>query len=147
MNRRPSPSASAPPGVPWPLVLSLGALALVRPLMNVTGVTEAIGSPWAQLGATLLVTLAWVAAVVAAHVPRPFLTLVCAGVAYGALAILLSAVLSPLLGEGLQGPLTNPLAVVSVLAVNAVWGAVAGGLALVVAAGLGRGSGRVSGRG
>ncbi|MBQ1081777.1 hypothetical protein [Nocardiopsis sp. B62] len=147
MNRHPSPSASAPHGVSWPLVLSLGALALVRPLMNVTGITEAIGSPWAQLSATLLVTLAWVTAVLVAQVPRPFLTLVCAGVAYGVLAILLSAVLSPLLGEGLQGPLTNPFTMVSVLAVNAVWGAVAGGLALVVGTALGRGSGRVSGRG
>lgn len=140
MNRHSSPATGAPPGVPWPLVVSLGALALVRPLMSVTGVTEAIGAPWAQLGVTLLVTAAWVVAVVVAHVPRPFVTLVCAGVAYGVLAILLGAVLSPLLGEGFQGPLTHPLAVVSVLAVNAVWGAVAGGLALAVGAALGRGS-------
>ncbi|WP_431868033.1 hypothetical protein [Nocardiopsis eucommiae] len=142
MNHRPAPATGAPPGVPWPLVLSLGALALIRPLMSVTGVTETIGAPWAQLGVTLLVTVAWVAAVVVAHVPRPFVTLVCAGVAYGVLAVLLGAVLSPLLGEGFRVPLTHPLAVLSVLTVNAVWGALAGGLALAVRAVRWPGSGK-----
>lgn len=56
-------------GIPWSLVLALGALALLRPLMSATGVSEAIGSPWAQLGATVLITAAWVAAVVVARAP------------------------------------------------------------------------------
>ena len=126
-------------GIPWSLVLALGALALVRPLMSATGVSAAIGSPWAQLGTTALITAAWVAAVVAAGAPRPFLTLVCTGVAYGVLAIVLSAVLSPFLLGELQGPITNPFAMVSVLLTNALWGAVSGGLALAVRAALGRG--------
>ncbi|MEU3020365.1 hypothetical protein ABZ635_23560 [Nocardiopsis sp. NPDC007018] len=147
MNRPPSPAPVSPPGVPWSLVLSLGALALVRPLANATGVAEAVGTPWAQVGTTLLVTATWVAAVVVAHVPRPFVTLVCAGVAYGVLAILLGAVLSPLLGEGLQGPLARPVAVLPVLALNAMWGAAAGGVAVAVGATLGRGRARWPGRG
>lgn len=141
MNQNPHTPAAAPPrSIPWSLVLALGALALVRPLMSVTGVSETIGSPWAQLGTTLLITVAWVSAVVVARAPRPFVTLVLTGVTYGVLAILLSAVLSPVLQGELQGPLTNPFALVSVLVTNALWGAVSGGLALGVRTALGRGS-------
>lgn len=143
MNHQQNTPAAAPPrSLPWSLVLALSALALLRPLMSATGVSEAIGAPWAQLGATVLITLAWIAAVVVARAPRPFLTLVCTGVAYGVLAVLLSAVLSSFLRGELQGPLGNPFAVVSVLVTNALWGAVAGGLALAVGAALGRGSAR-----
>ncbi len=139
MNHHPRTPAAAPPSsIPWSLVLALGALALVRPLMSVTGVSEAIGPPWAQLGTTLVITAAWVAAVVVARAPRPFLTLVLTGVAYGVLAILLSAVLSPVLTGELQGPLANPFAVVSVLVTNTLWGTLSGGLALVVRRALGR---------
>lgn len=140
MNRQQNAPAALRRSVPWSLVLSLGALALVRPLMSATGVSEAIGSPWAQLGSTVLITVAWVSAVVVARVPRPFLTLVLTGLVYGVLAILLSAVLSPILTGGLQGPITNPFAMVSVLLTNALWGTAAGGLALAFRAVPGRGS-------
>lgn len=133
-----TPATATPRGVPWSLVLALGALALVRPLMSATGVSEAIGSPWSQLGTTVVITVAWIVAVVVARVPRPFLTLVLTGLTYGVLAILLSAVLSPFLTGELQGPITNPFAMVSVLLTNTLWGAVAGGLALAVRATPGR---------
>ncbi|WP_017588059.1 hypothetical protein [Nocardiopsis ganjiahuensis] len=140
MNHQPRTPDTAPlRDIPWSLVLALGTLALVRPLMSATGISEAIGSPWAQLGATLLITAAWIAAVVVARVPRPFLTLVFTGVTYGVLAIVVSAVLSPFLLGELQGPITNPFAIVSVLVTNALWGTVSGGIALAVRAALGRG--------
>src|SRR5690606_33525340 len=84
----------------WFLVLGLGAFALVRPLLNVVGVTERLGKPQTQLAVTALVTLVWVAVVGFTRVAEPLLTLVFAGLAYGVFAIVLSGVLSPvLLGE------------------------------------------------
>ncbi|WP_017604036.1 hypothetical protein [Nocardiopsis alkaliphila] len=127
-----TPTTAGPRSVSWPLALALGTLALLRPLMNATGITDMIGAPWAQLGATLLITVVWILAVLVSRAPRPFLTLVCAGLTYGILAIVVSAALSPLLLGETQGPITDPLAMVAVLVTNALWGAVAGALALAV---------------
>ncbi|GAB3711513.1 hypothetical protein [Nocardiopsis oceani] len=128
-------SSGALTGVPWTLVLGLGALALIRPLMSATGISAAIGAPWAQLGVTLTVSVVWIASVVATRAPRPVLTLVLTGVAYGVFVIVLSAVLSPFVTGELQGPVANPFGLVSVLATNALWGVVAGGVALAISAG------------
>ncbi|WP_017570256.1 hypothetical protein [Nocardiopsis halotolerans] len=139
MNRQQPPRADGPSAdgpfseIPWSLVLGLGALALTRPLLGVTGVTEALDwSPFLQLGTTALITVAWVTAVVVAHVPRPLLTLVYTGLAYAVFSVVLSAVLSPVMLGELRGPLTNPFGLVSVLALNALWGLVAGAIALAV---------------
>lgn len=120
------------PRVSWPLVLGLGAIALVRPLGRTTGVTDALGTPAGALLLTLLVTAAWVAIVGLGRVPRPVLTLTLAGLAYGVYVVPLSAVLSVALTGTLQGPGAVPFAVAPVLATNALWGAVAGLLALAV---------------
>jgi hypothetical protein len=111
----------------WPLVLGLGALALVRPLTRILG----LDVPGGPVLLTVVITAVWVAAVGLARIARPVLTLVAAGLVYGVLAILLSAVLSPILTGELQGPLATPFGfgIVAVLAVNAVWGTVAGLLA------------------
>lgn len=116
----------------WFLVLGLGAFALVRPLLNVVGVTERLGKPQTQLAVTALVTLVWVAVVGFTRVAEPLLTLVFAGLAYGVFAIVLSGVLSPVLLGELQGPLAHPPAIVEVLVVNALWGLIAGLLAVGV---------------
>jgi hypothetical protein len=146
---RPTPGSAGPSDrgpfsdIPWSLVLGLGALALVRPLLSITGVTGTLDwSPWLQLGVTAAVTVAWVAAVVVARAPRPLLTLVYTGLAYGVFAIVLSAVLSPLLTGGLQGPVTHPFGLVAVLAVNAFWGLAAGAIALAIRTVLDRGGSR-----
>ncbi len=122
----------------WPLILGLGALALVRPLMSVVGLMDAIGKPTGPLLVTVAISAAWVLAVGLSRVARPVLTLVLAGVIYGALSMLLSAVLSPVLTGELQGPLANPIAIGPVLLINAVWGALAGALALGIQRVLGR---------
>lgn len=127
-----APSTTHSPSVSWPLPLALGTLALLRPLMSATGIADAIGAPWAQLGATLLITVVWVLAVLVSRAPRPFLTLVCAGLVYAILALVVSAALSPLLLGQVRGPITDPLAMVSVLVTNTLWGALAGGLALAL---------------
>jgi len=141
VNHPQTPPASPRPGpfsdIPWSLVLGLGALALLRPLLGVTGVAEALDwSPFLQLGTTVLITVAWVGAVLVARVPRPLLTLVYAGVAYAVFSTVLSAVLSPLLRGELQGPLTHPFALVGVLATGTLWGLLAGAIALGVRAAL-----------
>jgi len=120
------------PSVSWPLVLGLGAIALLRPLARIAGVDDAIGTPSAALLLTLLITGAWLAIVGLGRVPRPVLTLTLAGLAYGFYVIPLSAILSVGLTGTLQGPVDVPFAIIPILVTNALWGAVAGTLALAV---------------
>jgi len=112
-----------------PLAIALGALALIRPLMNMLGLMEKIGQPMASITVTILISVAWVGAAVLFRVENPLKTLVYAGITYGILAILISAIASPILHGRLQGPITNPFAIVSVMVTNAIWGAVTGSIA------------------
>lgn len=118
----------------WSLVLGLGALALVRPLLNIADLADQLGRPLVPLLATLVISVVWIAAVGLSRVAQPVLTLVFAGLAYGAFSIVLSATLSPILTGELQGPLATPfgIGVVAVLVVNAIWGAVTGAIALLL---------------
>ena len=124
---------TTPPRPSSLLILGLGLLALVRPLASI--VVEQSGH---ELGAaprlllTAAITLVWVAAVGLGRAPRPLLTLVLAGLVYAVAAIVLSGILSPLLLGHLSGPLAQPLAIVPMLLVNALWGLIAGLLALGV---------------
>lgn len=118
----------------WPLIVLLGVLALVRPVLSITGLMEVLGRPWAPVAATVVISIVWLAAVVWRRDARPVLTLTCAGLVYGVLAVVLSAVLSPVLHGQLMGPLASPggVGVVMVLVVNAAWGAAVGLLARAV---------------
>jgi hypothetical protein len=117
----------------WPLLLGLGALALVRPLVRIvidpTGTTDA---PATAITITLLISVVWIAVVGFTNVVHPVLTLVCAGVVYGVLSIVLSAILSPILTGELQGPLAMPFTIVPVLLTNAIWGLITGAIALLI---------------
>ncbi|WP_344127679.1 hypothetical protein [Saccharopolyspora halophila] len=117
--------------VSWPLALALGAFALVRPLLSMAGVMDDLGRPVAPLVATAVISAVWIVAVGVSRGRHPVLTLVAAGLVYGVLAVVMSAVGSLLLTGQLQGPLTTPwgVGVVATLVVNAVWGAVTGVLA------------------
>ncbi|MDZ5077643.1 hypothetical protein [Nesterenkonia sp. HG001] len=129
---RPS-SDEAPRGrLPWRLILLLGAVALLRPLMHITGVSgggDVLPKGLFAVGATVVISAVWIGVVLLARVSRPFLTLVLAGLVYAVLSMVLSAVLSPVLGGELQGPFAQPIAIPMVLIVNAIWGAVVGGIA------------------
>ena len=117
----------------WPLVLGLGALALVRPLVRIVGAQLGTDEPPAvAIVITVAISLVWVAAVGLTRVAHPVLTLVVVGLTYAVLSILLSAVLSPVLTGQLQGPLATPIAIVPVLLTNALWGLLAGALAVAV---------------
>ncbi|MGI6127557.1 MAG: hypothetical protein ACOYEF_11420 [Planifilum sp.] len=116
----------------WPLILGLAALALIRPIISMVGLSEAIGQPVVSIAVTLLISLVWIAVVVRARVSRPVVTLTLTGLAYGVFAILISAVFTPILTGQLQGPATNVFALVSVLLTNALWGLIAGLIAQTV---------------
>ncbi|WP_379548214.1 hypothetical protein [Oceanobacillus sojae] len=112
------------------LILGLGALALIRPLMKITGLihifgSEAVGS----IAMTILISIAWILIVIWKKAQNPIKTLVLSGVSYAAFAIILSGILSPILDGTLQGPLTNPIALVSVFMTNIIWGLILGILA------------------
>lgn len=81
---------------------------------------------------TILISAIWIGAVLWLRVENPLTTLLYAGIAYGVMAILLSAIASPILEGQLQGPITNPLAIISVILTNAVWGILTGLIAVAV---------------
>lgn len=134
-SAHPPPDARAagpgPDKLHWPLILLLGAVALIRPLLHLTGVIGGLvpSGPVAVLVVTVAITAGWVAAVLIGGVTRPVLTLVLAALAYAVMAMILSSILSPILLGERQGPLANPMALPSMLATNALWGLIAGGIA------------------
>ncbi|HET7414799.1 MAG TPA: hypothetical protein VFI97_03785 [Arthrobacter sp.] len=116
----------------WPLILGLGALALVRPLANIMNVSDFFGKGTVALTVSLAISLAWILIVGLSRVSHPVLVLVFSGLAYALYSTILSGIVSPILTGELQGPLATPIAFIPILIVNAVWGAVAGLLALGV---------------
>lgn len=116
----------------WPYAFGLGLFALVRPVASITGLDDVVGRPLLPLLLTVAISSVWILAVTLSNVRRPFLTLVAAGAVYATAATLMSAPLSLAITGELQGPLTNPFAVVSVLITNLIWGAAAGAIAVLV---------------
>lgn len=114
----------------WPLIVGMGALALTRPFMNMTDMMDVLGRPLGPVLMTVLISAAWLAIVVLARVRQPLLTLIFTGLSYGLFALVIGAILSPILTGELSGPLANsfilPSAVVSILLTNALWGSVVG---------------------
>lgn len=110
----------------WKLIAALSIIALVRPLMSILGISDAIGKPVASITATIIISIVWIMAIVIKKDSQPLQTLIFAGIGYGILAIIISGILSPILTGHLQGPLTNPYAIVGVLITNAVWGLITG---------------------
>lgn len=116
----------------WPYAIGLGLFALVRPIASITRLDDLVGRPALPILLTVAISLVWILVVGLSRVRRPFLTLVAAGAVYAVAATLMSAPLSLAITGELQGPLTNPFAVVSVLITNLAWGAAAGGIAVLV---------------
>ncbi len=110
-------------------ILGLGALALVRPIMKMTGIMDLIGQQFGSILMTILISLAWLVIVLIKKPASPVVILIFAGMSYALYAVILSGLISPLLDGKLQGPLTNPFALVSVFAINAIWGFVVGFIA------------------
>lgn len=113
------------------LIIILGTIAILRPLSKITGLIHLF--PTDRMGSillTILISALWFGSVLFKQVEHPVIVLACSGVVYASGAILLSAILSPLLTGSLQGPITNPFALVSVLVTNVLWGVVVGCLAV-----------------
>src|SRR5690606_21407865 len=92
----------------WPLIVGMGALALIRPFLNITGIMDLFGRPFGPIFVTILISIAWLAIVVVAKVRQPIMTLTLTGGAYGVIAFLLGTILSPILTGELSGPIANP---------------------------------------
>jgi hypothetical protein len=118
----------------WLLIVGLGCLALVHPLLNISGLMNALGRPFGPLLVTALVAIIWVATVVLSRVREPLMTLTLTGLAAGLAVLAISALVAPALTGSPGALLAHPIAIVAVLATNTLWGALAG----LVAAGLRR---------
>lgn len=116
----------------WPLILSLGAIALVRPLANILDIADFFGKGAVALTLAAAISLAWVLIVGLNRVSHPILVLVFSALAYAVYSIILSGIVSPILTGELAGPLATPIAILPILVVNALWGSVTGVLALGV---------------
>lgn len=116
----------------WGFIATLSFITLIRPVMSMLGISEAIGKPVASITATIIISLVWIIAVVFRQEPQPIKTLIFVGIGYGILAIVISGIFSPILTGHLQGPLTNPFAIISVLMTNAIWGVITGIIAYAV---------------
>lgn len=115
------------------LILSLGIFALIRPLFKIIGLIDFFPSNrFGSIFLTALISLVWFGVVVFKQVKYPVIVLASSGVVYALGAIILSAILSPILTGHLQGPLTNPFAFISIIIVNIVWGGIVGLLARLI---------------
>ena len=133
MPDRTSPVGPPAPGpgepVSWPVVLGLGALALLFPLAELTGVPAALGEAPTALLLLGLVAVVWIGGIGLGRVPRPVLTAVLAGVAFGAILVVLSLALGT--GPDVDGTLLVGVAAFEI-GRSAVLGALAGLLAAAV---------------
>ncbi|MGP3989837.1 hypothetical protein [Streptomyces sp. 3N207] len=114
----------------WPLTTGLAAVALIRPLFSITGLSDSLGKPVTPLILTVAISAVWIGVGALSRVREPLLTLIAAGLTYALGTIVLSGVLSPLVDGELDGPLAHPQAIAPLFAVNAAWGALCGACAL-----------------
>ena len=113
----------------WPVVLGLGALALLFPLTELTGLRDALGSAPTALLLFGGVSATWIGVVGFGRVPRPVLTLTLAGTAFGVVLVALSVTLQTL--PAVDGALVLLGAVLEVVR-STVLGALAGLLAAAI---------------
>src|SRR5690606_18141846 len=76
----------------WLVALGLASLALLWPLVQLTGVDDVLGQPATPLLILAVVGGVWVAVVGLGRVSQPVLTLTVTGLTYGVLIILLGAI-------------------------------------------------------
>lgn len=119
-------SRSTAADLPWKLIVTLSAIGLVRPLLSMFGVLDALGKPWSPVAVTVVLAVVWVAAVVAARVSEPVATLALAGVGYGVLALLLNIVGA----ATTDAEVAPPIGLAAMILGNGIYGAVLGLVAL-----------------
>jgi hypothetical protein len=75
----------------WHLALGLGSLALLWPLAELIGLSDAIGRLTTALVLFAVVAIVWIGTVGFCRVPRPVLTLTLAGAVYGGFLVAFAA--------------------------------------------------------
>ena len=110
------------------LAVLLGSVALVRPVLSITGAFDGF-KPAGPIIATVAICVLQIAVVLWRRVPNPVLTLIAAGVVYGILAILLNLSLHPFLDSAEWIPLPGYFAIVIF---NAAQGAALGLVAWLI---------------
>jgi hypothetical protein len=83
--------APAKAAMSWPLVLGLGSLALLWPLAELIGLSDAIGRLTTALVIFAVVAIVWIGTVGFCRAPRPVLTLTLAGAVYGGFLVAFAA--------------------------------------------------------
>jgi hypothetical protein len=121
----------------WSLIVGLACLALVHPLLNVSGVIDALGRPFGPRLVTALISAIWVATVVLSRVREPLATLIFTGLAAGLAVLAVGALLAPALTGWPSRLMLNPIAIIAVLATNTLWGTLSGLVALALRRALG----------
>lgn len=115
--------------LPWGLIITLSAIGLVRPLLSMFGVLDALGKPWSPLAVTAVLAVVWVAVAVLARVAQPVLTLALAGVGYGVLALVLNIVGAAVT----DAEVAPPIGLAAMIVFNGIYGAVLGLVAMGLA--------------
>jgi hypothetical protein len=117
----------------WPLILGLGALAMIHPLVaTIVSTLGSNGSPALSIMLSVVISAAWIGVVGLTRVRHPVLTLVFAALTYAVFSTIFSGIVSPFATGRLQGPMAMPPTIIAVLITNAIWGAVTGLLALAL---------------
>jgi hypothetical protein len=105
------------------VVLGLGALALLFPIAELTGVADAMGEARTALLLFAVVAVVWVGGIGLGRVPRPVLTSTLAGIAFGVVLVVLSLALDT--GTDAEGALVAAVAAFEI-GRSAALGALAG---------------------
>lgn len=106
----------------WPLIIGLGALALLMPFMNISGLMDIFGRPLGPILVMTLISLLWLTIVLTNKVQQPILTLTCAGFVHGIIAFVLGTLFAPYLTGTAMNPIIRSFALTGILATNTFWG-------------------------
>jgi hypothetical protein len=111
--------------IPWPTVFLLGLIGLIRPLLSITGLFDAVG-PAGSLIVSIGIAAIWIAFAVRMRVQQPVLMLAAAGAVYAVLSILFTVVVFNFFPEASgEAPVSLSLltaGLAGALIMNVIWG-------------------------
>lgn len=120
---------SALRAMPWALIITLGIVALIRPVLSILDVYDSgpLEKPVGPLLFTALIAVVWLSAAVLLRVAEPVKVLALAGVAYGVFALALNLILHLFMDSAETPPVPGMF---GILIFNALEGVVLGAIAL-----------------
>jgi hypothetical protein len=115
----------------WRLIIPLAVLALIRPLLSMMGIYRNLPGILEPVLATALIVMIWISVVLARKVPNPVITLAATGGVYGIFVPLLQQFMWNFVLE--KAPATPPpIAYISIIVTETLWGATVGLIAIGV---------------